>query len=256
MNCLCDKMVSITLVLLAFSAFIVEIIDVVLGMGFGTIMTPLLITVGYSPLVVLPIILLLQAIAGIAAGFSHHFHENIDLLDKKRLKIVLVFVISGIIGAVGGAFLATHLKLIYVDLAIGVIVILAGIALLVRKILSPGKFSIRNLVLVGLLGAFGKTLTGVFGPIVTSGQILSGVKEKPAVAITVFSEGITSLVGFFVFYYFVGINWDLFLLFLIPVLIAIPLSTYIVKKAPKQRLQKGIGILAIILGILLILKVL
>jgi len=247
---------AINIVFLFVLAFLAESIDIILGMGFGTIMTPLLIELSYNPLSVLPTILLLQAIAGITAGFSHHFQENINFLSREKAKIVALFVIFGGIGAVAGAFVATHINLTYLKLIIGVVVVVAGIALFATRFLHKSKLSYNKLLAVGTLGAFAKTMTGVYGPIVTSGQIISGVNEKEAVAITVFTEGITSFIGFLAFMFFVKIEMSLFLPLLVAVLAAVPLSTYIVKISPKHYLRRGIGSLVIALGLILIIKTL
>ncbi|MBD3314004.1 TSUP family transporter, partial [Candidatus Woesearchaeota archaeon] len=87
--------------LLFVVALLAQVVDIVLGMGFGTIMTPLLIEMGYSPMVVLPVVLLLQAIAGFMAGFMHHFYENINFLNKKNLKVSSIFISMGVLGAIG-----------------------------------------------------------------------------------------------------------------------------------------------------------
>lgn len=250
-------MVAVHVILLFVIAFFAECIDIILGMGFGTVMTPLLIGLGYNPLVVLPVILLLQAISGLTAGVSHHLRENIDLFHKEKLKISSLFVISGGIGAIGGAFFATHINILYLEIIIGAVVILAGILLFLSRFIHDSRrLSYKRLFGVGLFAALAKTMTGVYGPVVTPGQIISGVDEKEAVATTVFTEGITSFIGFVAFSFFVTIHWDLFLPLLIAVLMAVPLSTYIVKIAPKHYLRRGVGTLVMILGIILIIKIL
>ena len=105
----------VVLLLLFILAFFAESIDIIMGMGFGTLVTPILIAFGYNPLVVLPIVLLLQAIAGLTAGFWHHFQENINLLHHEKIKIALLFVVVGIIGATAGAFFATNINIKTLD---------------------------------------------------------------------------------------------------------------------------------------------
>jgi uncharacterized membrane protein YfcA len=237
-------------------AFFAESIDIILGMGFGTLMTPLLIEIGYGPLVVLPIILLSQAVAGIIGGVSHHLRENIDLFHKEKIRISLIFVAAGIIGGIGGAYLATQIETLYLKIFIGTIVILAGIAMILGRYVHRRRLSYKKLAMVGIVAAVAKTMTGVYGPIVTPGQIMSGVDEREAVATTALTEGITSLFGFFAFTFFVKINWTLFLPILFAILISVPFSTRIVKIAPKHYLRRGVGVLMIILGIILFIRTL
>ena len=54
-------------VMLTAFAFVCEYIDSAIGMGYGTILSPLLIIMGFDPLVAVPAILLSQAFGGLSA---------------------------------------------------------------------------------------------------------------------------------------------------------------------------------------------
>ncbi|HHR85253.1 MAG TPA: sulfite exporter TauE/SafE family protein, partial [Candidatus Acetothermia bacterium] len=52
--------------------FLGELLDSSLGMLYGTILSPVLIIAGYDPLVVVPSILITQALSGFVAAIGHH----------------------------------------------------------------------------------------------------------------------------------------------------------------------------------------
>ena len=53
-------------------AFFCEYIDSSLGMGYGTALTPILLIMGYTPLQIVPAVLLSELITGLSAAFFHH----------------------------------------------------------------------------------------------------------------------------------------------------------------------------------------
>ncbi|MCK4232918.1 hypothetical protein KAX75_00695, partial [candidate division WOR-3 bacterium] len=59
-------------IFIAALAFCCEYIDSSLGMGYGTILSPVLIIMGFDPLIVVPSILLSQAVGGFTASIFHH----------------------------------------------------------------------------------------------------------------------------------------------------------------------------------------
>ncbi|MCK4822395.1 sulfite exporter TauE/SafE family protein, partial [bacterium] len=191
-------------VILFFVAFICEFIDSSLGMGYGTTLTPLLLILGYSPLVVIPAILMSEFLTGSFAAFMHHRIGNVKfdfrndpnhrLIKKMRMlgyiprsnasKIALVLAVCSLFGAVIAVFVAINIPKFYLKLFIGVIVFTMGLLILLKRN-TRHKFSWKKIVGLGLLAAFNKGLSGGgYGPLVTSGQILSGVDTKSSVAIT------------------------------------------------------------------------
>ncbi len=66
------------MILLSLAGFLVELLNSSLGMLYGTILSPLLIIGGYDPLVVVPSILLTQAISGLVAAIGHHRLRHAD----------------------------------------------------------------------------------------------------------------------------------------------------------------------------------
>jgi hypothetical protein len=66
-------------------AFLAELVDSTLGMGYGTTLTPLMMLIfGLEPLQIVPAVLLSELITGLAAGFSHHSFGNVTLAPRNH----------------------------------------------------------------------------------------------------------------------------------------------------------------------------
>ncbi len=59
-------------------AFLCEFVDSSLGMGFGTILSPVLLFMGFEALDVVPSILFSECITGMTAALAHHRVRNVD----------------------------------------------------------------------------------------------------------------------------------------------------------------------------------
>lgn len=87
-----------------FISLCVEYMDATIGMGYGTTLTPLLLLIGFSPLQIVPAILLSQFMSGIFAATLHQGAGNVsfdfknDSIKKEEIKMnnqQLKFVIVG-----------------------------------------------------------------------------------------------------------------------------------------------------------------
>ncbi|MCK4491684.1 MAG: sulfite exporter TauE/SafE family protein, partial [Candidatus Altiarchaeales archaeon] len=84
------------IVVLIIMALIMETVDSSLGMMYGTLLSPILIGYGFEPQVVVPAILISQAIGGISGTISHHRFENANFRGLTRdTKVMLAMVIPG-----------------------------------------------------------------------------------------------------------------------------------------------------------------
>lgn len=119
------------------------------------------------------------------------------------------------------------------------------------------KFSWKKIIGLGSIASFNKGMSGGgYGPVVTGGQILSGVNGNTAVGITSLAEGLTCIVGVVVFVVSPEtVNWGLAPSLVIGALLSVPFSTIIVKKLPTKTLKIVIGALTLILGLITLIKV-
>jgi len=245
-------------IFIIFLAFLCEYVDSSLGMGYGTTLTPVLLIMGYSPLQVVPALLLSELLSGLSAAFFHHKMKNADFrAGAKDFKIATVLVAASIFGTALAIFVALTLPSFYVKLYIGILVFTMGLLiLLTRKKTFP--FSWKKISGLGLLAAFNKGISGGgYGPIVTSGQLLSGVNSKAAVGITSLAEGLTCFVGVGGYLLFTNhtVDWSLAPSLIIGALLSVPLAVFTVKKVKEGNLRVIVGVVTLCLGLLTLGKV-
>jgi uncharacterized membrane protein YfcA len=248
---------QISLLILLF-AFICEYVDSSLGMGYGTTLTPLLLIMGYRPLQVVPAVLLSELVTGLTAAFLHHRFKNSNFkLKSADTKIALIMAGCSVVGTLAAIAIALSLPILYVKLYISLLVLTMGVIILVtlnRKFL----FSWKKIVSLGLLASFNKGLSGGgYGPVVTSGQILSGVNPKSAIGITSLAEGLTCLVGVIAYFLFTNhtIEWDLAPSLVLGALLSVPLAAYTVKKFKGKHLRTVVGWATLALGLVSLGKI-
>ena len=233
-------------------AFICEYVDSSLGMGFGTTLAPLLLIWGYSPLQIVPAILLSELISGLSAAFLHHRLKNADFkIGTDDSKTVFVLAGCSIFATIAAVFVAMSLPRFYVKLYIGVLVFSMGLLILIN-LNRTFKFSWLKISSLGLLAAFNKGISGGgYGPLVTSGQILSGVKSKNAIGITSFSEGLTCFVGVITYLIYTNhtIEWDIAPSLILGAILSVPFAAYTVKRFKNTHLKLIVGIATLILGL-------
>lgn len=240
-------------------AFFAEFMDSSLGMGYGTMLTPILMMLGYSPLNIVPCLLLSETLSGILAGSLHHKLGNADLgrgTDGRRTMYILVA--CSILGSLFAVYIALGLPKMMVKIYIGVMITLVGIFLLVgRSIL--GEYSKGKILGLGIWAAFNKGISGGgYGPLVTGGQVLLGVPEKNAVGITSFSEGLVCLAGLAMYFFFKegAFSSELLAPLLVGALVSVPFSTLTVKYLPVRVFRKSMGFVTLYLGVLTLLNLL
>lgn len=262
-------------------AFICEYMDSTLGMGYGTTLTPVLLIMGYGPLQIVPVVLISELISGLLAGYFHHREGNVNLKLKtldlyiiskrikeighiesfrrgvpRHLKVAMVLSSCSIVGTVLAVFLAVNLPKFWIKMYIGVLVLTMGIIILVCFNKSF-RFSWKKIVGLGLIASFNKGISGGgYGPVVTSGQVLSGVEGKSAVGITSLAEGLTCAVGILAYIFISKKPLDLRLapFIIIGAILSVPFSAKSVKKMTEKRLKLAIAILTISLGVFSIIK--
>ncbi|MGD9497163.1 MAG: sulfite exporter TauE/SafE family protein [Armatimonadota bacterium] len=180
------------LVFVVLISFACEYVDSSIGMGYGTTLTPMLLLLGFAPAVVVPAVLMQELVSGSVNAFSHHRLGNADLrLRGRALRMALLLGGCGLIGGAVAARVAVALPADWVKLVAGIIVAAMGLV-----VAAGGRFRLRfswaRAGVLGLVAAINKGfMGGGYGPIVSSGQIVTGIRAREAVAITSLSECIT-----------------------------------------------------------------
>jgi uncharacterized membrane protein YfcA len=118
-------------------------------------------------------------------------------------------------------------------------------------------FSWKKIISLGLLASFNKGMSGGgYGPVVTGGQVLSGVEGKSAVGITSLAEGLTCVVGVITYLFLAQktADWKLAPIIITGAVCSVPFTAKTVKKISTRYLNLMIGILAVILGMVTLVK--
>jgi uncharacterized protein len=246
------------LIAIFLAAFACEYMDSSLGMGYGTTLTPLLLLAGFAPLQIVPAVLLSELVTGLAAGAMHHRDGNVDLFrDRQARRTFVLLALLSAVGAVTAVVIAVRIPVFWLSLAIVTIVLAMGVLTLAtarRQI----RYRASGILTIGLIAAFNKGLSGGgYGPLVTSGQVVSGVPARQAVAITSMAEALTCLVGLSAYLVLTGgIDWSLTLPLAAGALLSVPLATATVRRLPEDWIRRAVGSMTLVLGLVLLLKLL
>jgi len=252
-----QQLAATSTLLVFLAALLCEYLDSSLGMGYGTTLTPILLLAGFAPLQIVPAILLSEAVTGLAAGLFHQRDGNVDFLrDARARRTALLLICLSALGAVAAVALAIRLPGNWLGLLISGVIVAMGILTLVTM-RRPLRFSSGGIVAIGGLAAFNKGVSGGgYGPLVTAGQVVSGLPAKHAVAITSVAESFTCIVGLGA-YLAMGksIDFSLAVPLLLGAILSVPLATLTVRRLPENAIRASVGALTLLLGILALLKV-
>ena len=259
-------------------AFICEFFDSSLGMGYGTILSPILVVLGFDPLFVVPALLISQAMGGFTASMFHQRLRNASFSKKsKDLRNFLIITIFGCLATIIGAVVAISIPQIVLTTYIGALVLAMGILIIIRL---SFRFSYVNILIVGIVSAFNKSLSGGgYGPIVTSGQIIGGHTPKRSVGVTTLAEAPICIVGFLAYIiaklikqgkgaFFARpvddivtsifspalLRWDLIVALVIGAMLIAPLGPRLTKAIHREKWNYVLGPIMIVLGTLVLLK--
>lgn len=228
------------------AGFLAQLVDGVLGMGYGVVSATVLLSIGVKLPAISGSIHTAEMFSSAASGYSHYKFGNVN---KKLFKTLLI---PGVIGAILGAVLLSKLA----DNYTGYIrPVLAGYTLFLglrilrtgfKKIHKPKKF--RR---VGWLGAIGGFLDsfggGGWGPLVTSTLILKGRTPRYVIGSVSIAEFFVTLASAATFFSLLGIShWPIIAGLIIGGLIAAPLAARLAGKLPLKTMFIAVGIMVII----------
>ncbi|MCB2153249.1 sulfite exporter TauE/SafE family protein [bacterium] len=238
-------------------AMVCEMTDSSLGMGYGTTLTPLLLLVGYEPLQIVPCVLLSELLTGLTAAAMHHRDGNVDFISDRTARGTAILLTSlSTIGAVAAVVLALKIPKFWLSAIIGTIILSIGL-LIVATYGRRFRYRRSHIVIIGAVAAFNKSLSGGgYGPLVTAGQVVSGLPARHAVAITSLAESFTCLAGLCVYLIATGgkIDWTLAFPLSAGALLSVPIATLTVRAIPEEALRFAVGGFAVILGGLTLAK--
>jgi len=244
--------------LLLLACFVCELVDSSLGMGYGTTLTPLLLVVGYSPLDIVPAVLVSECLSGLSAWLFHAEAGNVTIArGSDHLRVALLLGAGSVLGIVVGVNVAIGVPERTLTLLIGVVILVAGLLILIH-LRKQFVFKRWKLLLLAVVASFNKGISGGgYGPVLTSGQVLSGLPGRAAVAITCFAESLTCLLGAGLYF---AQGRQICLELLVPAsagaLLSVPWAAQVVRHLPESLLRRCIALLTCALGLFILFKAL
>lgn len=248
----------ITYLLLFIFAFIAQMIDGGIGMGYGVSLTSLLLTIGFGSAMASALVHLSEIFTSLVSGISHFYFGNFDK------KIFIYLVIPGVIGGVAGVFGAVAFQdAIFIKPIVSTILLALGI-LIIIKFLSKKDFLIeeyktprvRYLLPLGFIAAFIDAIGGGgWGPISTPVLVIKNADPKKVIGSVNFAEFFVTLaisVSFLIA--LPKIDWKIVGVLVAGGIIAAPLAAFITKRMPQKTLGVAVGFLIVFLSIRTILK--
>ena len=238
--------------------FACELVDSGLGMGYGTILTPTLLLLGYDAQDIVPTVLMSELLSGFTAAFFHNEIRNVQLgLGGRDFWPAMVLAVGSVCGVSVGVALSLNLPKSALNTGVGIIIVSSGFFVLLH---SRRNITYRRwkMILLAVVASFNKSVSGGgYGPLLTSGQVLSGVSGKAAVGITSFAEAFTCLLAVSLF---LGQGKDLNLILYVPMcagaLLSVPFSVFVISATREDRLRWIIGLVTMLMGGLILIKTL
>ena len=244
----------IFLIMLA-TGFVAQMADGALGLGYGTITTTILLSIGVNPAIVSSRVHTARLFTSGASGLSHHRFRNINFTLFKALAI------PGVLGALLGACLAVYGKNYagYIRLPISVYTFCLGYFIIKKifRVRNPNDKVKRAGWLAGIGGFLDAFAGGGWGALVTS--TLMSKRNNPRYVI-----GSVCLAEFFM----VLASSVTFVLLLktFPVievggliiggLIAAPIAARLVGKLPVKAMYVAVGLLVMLTSLNMFCKAL
>ncbi len=233
-------------------AAVAEYVDSSVGMGFGTVMAPVLLLLGFGLEAVLPAILVSEAASGSLAALLHHRVANVDLSRESRdRRVAATLLPAALVGAAAGGAIGGWLESFPGEVVVGSVILATGAALLVGRRAIRG-YRWGSVVTLGVVAAVAKSISSAgFGPVVTGGQMMIGIPERDAVGITSAVEAPVSAVALTVFGLVAA--WpspSLTVALTAGALVGVPPAVWTVRLLPARSIRLAVAILACLLGIL------
>ena len=186
---------------IVFLAVIFEFLDSSAGMGYGTAFTPFLLLTGFSPLQIVPVIMIQQCVAGFTSAYIHKELDNVEWRMKPVSESVRLWLIIAGTGCIAVVFSVTSVYGVFriantwIKLYVAFLLTGMGIFSLLNA-RRKNSYTPKKMIFFGALAGFNKGIGGGgYGPVVTIGGLLAGIPAKTMMAITALSEGTVCLVS-------------------------------------------------------------
>ncbi len=237
--------------------FLAQMVDGLLGMGYGVTSAIGLMTLNVNIAAISASIHTAEIFTAGASGYSHYKFGNIN---KKLLKALLI---PGVLGAIAGALLLMWLDVNgakFVKPFLAAYMMILGIRILMRAFNKNDttKKKVKNVGWLagagGFLDSFG---SGGWGPLVTGTLITKGKTPRYVIGSVSLTEFFVTLASAITFFSVLGIqHWQVIWGLIIGGVMAAPIAARLVGKLPTKHMFLGVGIIIIIWSLNIFLRML
>lgn len=225
--------------------FIAQMIDGLLGMGYGVTTQIFLMGAGIPLPAVSSSIHTAEMFTSGASGYAHYKFGNIN---RRLFKVLLI---PGILGAIAGAAMLSWLGdaySAYIKPILAVYTLLLGIRILAKAFVRvTKKRRARNMGWLagagGFLDSFGG---GGWGPLVTSTLIAKGKTPQYVIGTVSLTEFFVTFASAITFFSLIGIaHWMIIFGLILGGVAAAPISARLAGKIPVRYMMFGVGVMVI-----------
>jgi uncharacterized protein len=236
--------------------FAAQMIDGLLGMGYGLSAAIGLMTMNVSAAALSSSIHTAEMFASGASGYSHYRFGNVDRALLKRL------LLPGIVGAVTGALLLSWLdgrSAEWVRPFLAVYIFGLGCRLLWRAFRPAEAASMEPVKRIALLAGLGGFLDsfggGGWGPLVTGTLISKGKTPRTVIGSVSVVEFFVTFSSAFTFFAAIGIqHWPVVLGLTVGGVAAAPLAARLAGRLPVKKMTIGVGLIALVWSMVILGK--
>lgn len=241
------------LLLFTLAGFLAQMIDGTLSMGYGVSATTLLLTFGVAPAGASASVHTAEVVATAFSAYNHWRQKNVIAAFVKKL------LIPGVIGAVVGAYILTHVPGDAIKPFMAAYLVIMGVVILVKAFRPlPRTESHAHIVPLGLAGGFFDSIGGGgWGPIVAGTLIARGNAPRTTIGSVAFAEFFVTVAASATLLLTIGVSsWMPIAGLALGGAIASPLAARLTGRIRPRPLMIAVGVLVILLSMRTILKAL
>ncbi|MGI4835327.1 MAG: TSUP family transporter [Janthinobacterium lividum] len=226
--------------------FVAQMIDGMLGMGYGIVSAISLMTLGLNPAAVSASIHTAEMFASGASGYNHYRFGNVN---KRLFKVLLL---PGVAGSIAGALLLTRLgeqHVTYLKPVLAVYLLVLGVRIISKAVKkqTQQRKKVKNAGWLagagGFLDSFGG---GGWGPLVTSTLIANGRTPNYVIGTVSLVEFFVTLASAITFFSVLGLkHWDIVLGLIVGGVTAAPIAARLAGRIPTRWMFIGVGLMVI-----------
>lgn len=247
---------SRTFYLFVAVGFAAQLVDGLLGMGYGVVTAISLMSLGLNPAAVSASIHTAEMFASGASGYNHYRFGNVN---RRLFKALLI---PGILGAVSGAWLLSKFGEQYgqyVKPVLAGYLLLLGVRLIGKAFRKPDlrKRKVKNVGWLagagGFLDSFGG---GGWGPLVTSTLISQGRTPQYVIGSVSLTEFFVTFASALTFFATIGIShWQVVLGLIVGGIAAAPFAARLAGRISTRFMFLGVGLMVIVWSLWALRKV-